>query len=138
MQICPCIRVCIWVCMYVCVPPSQVTLQPLPQAVGSGVCVCVCILPSQVTLQSPPKPVGGGVCVCASLPHQVTLQPLPQAVGGGVRDLAAQALPLLLVHELQHAAQVLQEVQRPQAAHEGRGGRLAVEHAVGVVQGLGA
>ena len=84
------------------------------------------------------------VCVCAcvsvsvSPPHQVSLQPLPQAEGGGVGDLAAQALLLLVVHELQHAAQVLQEMQRPQVAHEGRCGRLAVKHAVGVVQGLGA
>ena len=45
--------------------------------------------------------------------HQGPLQPLHQAVSGGVRDLTAEALPLIAIHHLQHAAQVLQQVQRP-------------------------
>ena len=70
-------------------------------------------------------------------PHQLTVEPLDQTLGCGVRDLAAQILPFLCVHHLQDASQVFQKVKRPQAAHEGGGGRLAVEHAVGVVQSLG-
>lgn len=66
------------------------------------------------------------------------LQPLHQAVGRGVGDLAAQTLPLLNLHQLQDAPQVLQKVKRPQAAHEGGGGRLAIKQPIGVVQSLGA
>lgn len=69
--------------------------------------------------------------------HQGPMQPFHQAVSGGVGDLAAEALPLVAVHHLQHATQVLQQVQRPQPAHERRCWRLAVKHAIGVVQSLG-
>ncbi len=70
--------------------------------------------------------------------YQVTMEPLDQTVSRGVRDLAAQTLPFLRVHQLQDAPQVFQKVKRPQAAHERRGGRLAVKQPVGVVQSLGA
>lgn len=68
--------------------------------------------------------------------YQSSLQPLGEPLGGGVGDLASQVVPLLVVHELQHPAQVLQQVQHPQAAQERRGGRLAVKQPVGVVHGL--
>lgn len=71
-------------------------------------------------------------------PYNMAVDPLAQALSGGVRDLAAQALPLLRVHHLKNAPQLFQEVKGPQTAHERRGGRLAVKHAVGVVQTLGA
>lgn len=66
------------------------------------------------------------------------MEPLGQALRSGVGHLAAQAVPLVSVHQLQRPAQVLQEVQGAQAAQEGRGRRLAVKQAVGVVYGLGA
>lgn len=66
------------------------------------------------------------------------MEPLHQAVGCGIRDLTAETLPFLRVHHLQDAPQVFQQMESSQAAHEGRGGRLAVKHAVGIVQSLGA
>lgn len=70
--------------------------------------------------------------------HQPSTQPLCQSFRGGVGDLAPQVVPLIVVHELQRPPQVLQQVQNPEAAQEGRGGRLAVKEPVGVIHGLGA
>lgn len=75
---------------------------------------------------------------CMSDTYQLTMEPLDQTVGCGVRDLAAETLPFLCVHQLQDAPQVFQKVKRPKAAHERRGGRLAVKQPIGVVQRLGA
>lgn len=66
------------------------------------------------------------------------MDPVAQAFSGGVGDLAAQALPFLGVHHLKDTPQLLQKVKSSQATHERRGGGLAVKHAVGVVQSLGA
>lgn len=66
------------------------------------------------------------------------MEPLDQTVSCGVGDLAAQTLPFLRVHQLQDTPKVFQKVQRPQAAHERRGGGLTVVHPIGVVQSLGA
>lgn len=66
------------------------------------------------------------------------MQPPCQPFCGGVGDLTPQVVPLIIVHELQRSTQVLQQVEHPEAAQEGRGGRLAVEEPVGVIHGLGA
>lgn len=70
--------------------------------------------------------------------YKMPVDPAAQAFSGGVRNLAAETLPLLRVHHLKNTPQLLQKVKSSQAAHERRGGRLAIKHAVGVVQSLGA
>lgn len=50
------------------------------------------------------------------------MQPLSQSFRGGVGDLAPQVVPFIVVHELQRSPQVLQQMQYPEAAQEGRGG----------------
>lgn len=54
--------------------------------------------------------------------YHLTLEPFDESLRRGVWDLAAQPLPLFRFHHLQQAPQVLHEVQRPQAPHEGGGG----------------
>lgn len=75
---------------------------------------------------------------CSFTSYKVTVDPLGQAFNGGVRDLAAETLPFLRVHHLKNTPQLFQKVKSSQAAHERRGGGLAIKHAVRVVQSLGA
>lgn len=70
--------------------------------------------------------------------YQSSVQPLRQPLCSGVGDLTPQVVPLLVIHELQHSPQILQQVEHPEATQERWGGWLAVKQPVGVIHGLGA
>lgn len=66
------------------------------------------------------------------------MQPSCHSFCGGIGDLAAQVVPLLIVHQLQGRSQVLQKVQHSEATQKRWRGRLAVKQPIGVINGLRA